>query len=80
MDRGRIVFSKAGSDKDTFLAVIGENGKEVYVSDGKRYKIAAPKKKNIKHLAKTDKKLCEEELLTDKKLRKAIAQYRSSIK
>ena len=42
------MISKAGSDKDTILAVIGENGKEVYISDGKRYKIAAPKKKNIK--------------------------------
>ncbi|MEE0929295.1 MAG: KOW domain-containing RNA-binding protein [Acutalibacteraceae bacterium] len=79
MEKGQIVCSKAGSDKDMFLAVIGVNGKEVYISDGKRYKIASPKKKNVKHLACTGKILCEEELLTDKKLRSAIAQYRSSI-
>ena len=80
MERGQIVCSKAGSDKETFLAVIEVKDKEVYVSDGKRYKIENPKKKNQKHLAKTDRLLNDAELSTDKQLRKALAKYRSSIK
>ena len=77
---GRIVCSKAGSDKGSFLVVLNlENGR-VMVADGKRYKIASPKRKNQKHLAFTNKVLNSTEFTTDKSLRQAIAIYRSNIK
>ena len=77
---GRIVCSKAGSDKGSFLVVLNlENGR-VMVADGKRYKIASPKKKNVKHIAVTGKILKGQEILTDKQLRNALAEYRSSNK
>ena len=80
MENGLIVCSKAGSDKNSFLAVVGSDEKCVYLSDGKRYKLALPKKKNVKHIAVTDKILVSEDFSTDKKLREAIAKYRSIMK
>lgn len=77
MEKGLIVCSKAGSDKNSFFAVVGSDDKVVYLSDGERYKLAKPKKKNVKHVAVTGKILEVKELLTDKKLRVALAEYRS---
>ncbi len=79
MEVGQIVCSKAGSDKDTFLVIVRTLGKVVFISDGKRYKLASPKKKNIKHLAATGEKLELKNILTDKSLRVALAKYRSNI-
>ena len=80
MEKGLVVCSKAGSDKNSFLTVVGSDEKCVYLSDGKRYKIASPKKKNVKHIAVTGKILKGQEILTDKQLRNALAEYRSSNK
>lgn len=77
---GRIVCSKAGSDKGSFLVVLRTENNRVFVADGKRYKIASPKAKNQKHLAFTSKVLNSTEFTTDKSLRKALAIYRSNIK
>lgn len=77
MEKGLIVCSKAGSDKHSFFVVVGSDDKFVYISDGKRYKLASPKKKNVKHIAVTGKILEVKEILTDKKLRAALAEYRS---
>ena len=80
MENGRIVCSKAGSDKNTFLVVVGENGNSVLLSDGKRYKLAAPKKKNPKHIAPTGEILNMNQISTDKALRAALAAFRSKLK
>ena len=72
---GKIVCSKAGSDKGCFLVVTGICENRFLVADGKRYKISSPKSKNPKHLAPTEKTLVREEYLTDKQLRKALAVF-----
>ena len=77
MELGQIVWSRAGSDKNNFFVIIGVDDKVVYISDGKRYKISAPKRKNIKHLAVTGETLEKENFSTDKSLRKALAVFRS---
>lgn len=70
---GTVVISKAGRDqKSLLLAVKCENG-FVYVADGKERKLSAPKKKNPKHLQKTNYKI-DFEKLTDKKLRIALRE------
>ena len=76
---GKIVCSKAGSNKGNFAVVITAKDKKIYIADGKRYKLSNPKLKNIKHLAFTEKTLHTEEIKTDKALRKALAIYRSNI-
>ena len=75
---GRIVCSKAGSDKGEFSVVVKTEENAMFISDGKRYKLSSPKKKNPKHLSFTQTTLKNEEFKTDKSLRKALAIYRSN--
>ncbi len=77
MVTGRIVRSKAGSDKDSFLVIVKTEENMLYLSDGKRYKLASPKRKNPKHIAPTGKILDLKEHPTDKSLRKALAEFRN---
>ncbi len=67
-EAGNVVISKAGRDKGYFLAVIGEENGNILVADGKERPLERPKKKNPKHLQKTNYKI-DLEQLTDKKLR-----------
>ncbi len=52
---GQVVWSKAGRDKGRFMVVIENiDSQYVKISDGKVHKIEKPKKKKVKHLAKTN--------------------------
>ncbi|MBC7075419.1 MAG: KOW domain-containing RNA-binding protein [Syntrophomonadaceae bacterium] len=54
---GRIVYSKAGRDKDRmFIVIRAVNDRYVVVADGDLRKIEKPKFKNIKHLQLTNTK------------------------
>ena len=79
---GRIVYSKAGRDKDKYFIIVGTlNETFVYISDGELRKLERPKKKKIKHLIFTDK-ICDEvkdiilkgKRLNDATVRKALSQ------
>ena len=48
---GSVVRSKAGNDKDKLYVVIKFDDKFAYISDGVKYTVAKPSKKNVKHLA-----------------------------
>lgn len=67
-ESGTVVISKAGRDKGYFMAVVGAEGENLLVADGKERPLSRPKKKNPKHLQKTNRKI-DLEQLTDKKLR-----------
>jgi ribosomal protein L14E/L6E/L27E len=77
---GQIVHSKAGRDKDRYFIVVGIIDNDyVLVADGQLRKINSPKKKKIKHLVfhenyseDLQKKLMENESLTDADLRKSL--------
>ena len=79
MERGLIVWSRAGSDKGSFLCVVDFTDTAVRVCDGKRYKLSRPKLKNLKHIGVTNTALCEKDLLTDKALRIALADFRCKL-
>ena len=79
MEKGTVVYSKAGSDKGSFLCVVDFTATAVRVCDGKRYKLNRPKLKNLKHIGVTNTVLCEKDLLTDKALRTALSCYRSKL-
>ena len=70
---GRIVCSKAGSDKCRLSVIVKTEKDRVFVCDGKRHKLLKPKQKNLKHLSLTETTLNASEYQTDKKLRKALA-------
>lgn len=74
--KGKIVCSRAGRDKGNFMVVIGEEKEFVFVCDGKERPLDKPKRKNRKHLAVTRGILKEEQYLSNKSLRKALAEYR----
>ena len=79
---GRIVYSKAGRDKDKYFMILDVLNEEfVYLVDGDLRRLERPKKKKIKHLIFTDK-ICDEvkdiilkgKRLNDATLRKALSQ------
>lgn len=47
---GMMASSKAGHDKNTVYVIIREDSEYVYLADGKTRTLAAPKKKNKKHI------------------------------
>ncbi len=76
----RIVLSVAGRDKGECLAVINCDKNYVFVANGKDRKLECPKRKNIKHISLTDKTLTEDQMKTNKSLKKAIAVYKDTVK
>ena len=72
---GRVMRSTAGRDKDTFLAVVGREEESLLLCDGKERPLQRPKRKNPKHLAATNWLLTEQQLSTNRALRKALRAY-----
>lgn len=71
LEKGMVVISRAGRDKGYPLAVVGTDGDFVLVADGKERPLARPKKKNPKHLARTNKTV-QVDGASDKALRRAL--------
>lgn len=69
-----IVRAKAGREEGRFMVVVSEKDGFVYLADGKERKLAAPKKKNIKHVAFTRTEI-QLDNLTDKGLRSFLREY-----
>ena len=72
--KGDLVLCNAGREKDRLMCVTAFDEKYVYVCDGKERKLNNPKRKNLKHIITTDKKLSEEMFSTDRALRKALSK------
>lgn len=72
--KGELVICTAGREKDRLMCVIETDGKYVYVCDGKERLLNNPKRKNPKHLIKTNKQLPDSMFLTDRALRKALSK------
>jgi ribosomal protein L14E/L6E/L27E len=52
---GRLIFSKAGRDKNKFFIILSIlDDKYIYISDGFIRNVDKPKKKKIRHLALTN--------------------------
>ena len=68
---GMVVISSAGHDCGRWFVVTGADERYVYVADGKERRLSSPKRKNRRHLRKTDK-VISAECMSDNKLRKAL--------
>ena len=53
MTVGQIVSVKRGRDKDVLMVVVKIEDGFLFLADGRRRKLARPKKKNIKHISPT---------------------------
>lgn len=76
-EKGTVVISKAGRDKGYFMVVLDETEGYVMVADGKERPLERPKRKNPRHLQKTNRRLSLEQL-TNKKLRTALRDQGST--
>ncbi len=72
--KGELVVCTAGREKDRLMCVVESDEKYVYVCDGKERLLNNPKRKNPKHIIKTNKQLSEDLFLTDRALRKALSK------
>ena len=75
--RGQVIKSAAGRDKGYLMTVISYDGKSVFVCDGKERRLGNPKRKNPKHITITAYSLTEEDMNSDRGLRKALARIES---
>lgn len=73
---GCVVFSAAGHDAGGFYAVVKACEGFVWLADGRRRKLEAPKRKSVKHIRKTNTTL-ELSGATNKSLREALAAFQS---
>lgn len=86
---GWIVRSEAGRDKGTLLCVAGvdQQACRLLLADGKRRKLAAPKRKKLGHVSTADQGTFSHPALdalrqglpvTDRSLRRALAAFRET--
>ncbi len=71
---GELVICNAGREKNRLLCVKDFDEKYVYLCDGKERKLDNPKRKNPKHVIKTEKILSVKDMSTDRALRKALSK------
>ena len=79
LQQGSIVKSMKGHDAGRFYVVLQIEGDRAAIADGKVRRLAAPKKKNIRHLALTTKTFPMDGELTDNRLRKALSILNNEI-
>ena len=72
--KGELVICMKGREKDRLMCVLESDEKYVYVCDGKERPLGSPKRKNPKHLIKTEKQLPGSMFSTDRALRKALSK------
>ncbi len=82
---GDIVLSKAGRDAGKHFVIVKRDGNFAHIANGKLHKIEKPKKKKLKHIAKTNctyEQLMgvqfEKEKITNPKLKKTIFRFHST--
>ena len=78
-----LALATAGHDRGTMYLVLKEDGGSVLLADGKRRKLARPKRKNRKHVMFLPEGLAEavsgklRQPLTDAALRRALAEAKA---
>ena len=78
MSLGSVVKSTAGHDKNRFYAVVKIEKNYIWIADGKERKLAKPKRKNPKHIAKTNTVLTFSDITSDSKLRVLLRPFNIS--
>ncbi len=82
--KGGIVRSLAGHDKGELFCVVGVEEPYLLLCDGKRRRLAEPKRKKRKHTAPAGdfdhpvaQKLIRHDPVTDNEIRRALAAFRA---
>ena len=79
---GSVVLSTQGRDKGIYFVVTAQGREVVYLADGGMRKLAAPKKKNVKHVSDSGvvlesiaQKLTEGKKVFDSEVKSALRQF-----
>lgn len=72
MERGTVVRATAGRDSGGLFVVAGVLDDSILIVDGKRRPLERPKHKNPKHLAEVGKVLSEDEMRSNKMIRRTL--------
>lgn len=75
METGQIVASRTGRDVTRWYVVLGSEGGRILLADGERRTLAAPKRKNPRHLAPTRTVLGAEQIKDDITIRKVLKAF-----
>lgn len=81
-----LVLAVAGRETGRLFFVVGEDGERLFLADGRRRKLAAPKKKNLRHVMKLPQNEYERaaagfgEEVTDRQIIRALAVYKAELK
>lgn len=76
--KGQIVLSRAGRDVTHIYMVVGLKAGRALLANGAKWTLAAPKKKNIRHIAPTKTVLAQSQAESDVKLKAALAAYEAA--
>ena len=77
-DKGRVVRSRAGRDGGGFFVVLASDERSAVICDGRRRSLEHPKRKNLRHLSVTGTVLPEEQMQTNREIRRALAPFRDA--
>ena len=77
--RGQVVKSLAGRDKGYLLTVISADEAYVFVCDGKERPLNNPKRKNPRHIESVGMCISDNQMASDRALRKALAAIKAVI-
>ena len=77
LQKGQVVYSAAGHDKDSFYVVVEvDRDGCCRIADGRRRGLGSPKRKNPKHLRATHGVIQLAQIGSDRALRRALAALR----
>ncbi len=79
LEKGTVVRSLAGRDKDKLLAVAEATKNRVLLCDGKERPIDRPKSKNIRHVESVGSTVSAAEMSTNRALKKALGRLSAEI-
>lgn len=68
-------FSRQGHDKGTLYYIIEETQNYVLVSDGRLHPLEKPKKKNLKHIQRTNFSASQETTVTNDNIKYLIKRF-----
>lgn len=74
LNTGSVVRANAGRDGGGLFVVVSADDKYCFIADGKSRKLASPKRKNIKHICRTNS-MIDINNITDKKLRTLLRDF-----
>ena len=77
--RGQVVKSLAGRDKGYLLTVVSADETNVFVCDGEERPLNNPKRKNPRHIESVGMCISDNQMASDRALRKALAAIKAVI-